>query len=236
MTVYAFVHGAWHGAWCWNLVTAELRRRGHVTVAADLPVDDPDAGVEAYAKTVLDGLPDEGGDVVLIGHSIGGLTVPVVAQSLGKRVRRMVFLAPLFPYPGRSHTSTRAAEPDRLMPGLRAGQIRDEDGSTVWQPQAAVATMFPDAPPDLAEWAAGRLRRQYWRVSDEVTPLTAWPDAPTSVIACANDAVVNPDWVRRTARVRFGVEALVLPGDHSPFLARPIELADAILRAGGRAA
>jgi len=231
MTVYAFVHGAWHGAWCWNLVTAELRRQGHIAVAADLPTEDPDAGGEAYAKIVLDGLPDEGGDVVLIGHSIGGLTVPVVAQSLGRRVRRMVFLAPLFPYPGHSHTSTRAAEPDRLMPGLRAGQIRDDDGSTVWQPQAAVATMYPDAPPDLAEWAAGRLRRQYWRVADEVTPLTAWPGAPVSVIACANDAVVNPDWVRRTARVRFGVEALVLPGDHSPFLARPIELANAILRA-----
>ncbi len=91
--------------------------------------------------------------------------------------------------------------------------------------------MYPDAPPQLAEWAAAQLRRQHWPVLDEVTPLTAWPTAKLTVIACAADAVVNPDWVRRTAGVRFGVQPHVLPGDHSPFLARPRELAD-LLAAG----
>jgi hypothetical protein len=156
----------------------------------------------------------------------------VVAQRLaaqGRPVQRMTFLAPLLPQPGRSFHELGKAEPDRFMPGFGAGQIRHDDGSSAWEPQAAIATMYPDAPPQVAEWAAAQLRRQHWPVLHEVAPLTTWPPAKLTVIACAADAVVNPDWVRRTAGVRFGVEAHVLPGDHSPFLARPRELADLLV-------
>jgi thioesterase domain-containing protein len=233
VTTFGLVHGAWHGSWCWDLVAEELRGRGHHVVAADLPCEDPTAGAEEYAQVTidaLDGVPDS--DVVLVAHSTGGLTIPVVAERLAARdrpVRRLVFLAPLLPHPGRSSDQLQASEPDRLMPGCGAGQVGHGDGSSTWQPQAAIATLFPDAPPRLAEWAAQRLRRQHWQVTREITPLKAWPGAHVTVIACAADAVVNPDWVRRTAGVRFGAEAHVLPGDHSPFLARPGQLVDLLL-------
>ena len=238
MIIFGLVHGAWHGAWCWDLVVAELRRRGHGAVAVDLPCDDPDAGAEAYARAVLDALGAEthAEDVVLVGHSLGGLTIPVVAQAFAERgrpVRAMVFVAALLPTVGASFDDGHADDPDRLMPGLGAGQIPHEDGSSVWQPQAAIALMYPDAPPDLAEWAAARLRRQHWRVAQEVTPVRAWPPGGVTVIACGSDAVVNPDWVRRAARVRFGAEAVVLPGDHSPFATRPVELVDLLVAAAG---
>ena len=230
MTIFGLVHGAWHGAWCWDLVAAELRGRGHEPVAVDLPIEDPTAGGEAYAETVLAALGPYHGEIVLVGHSLGGLTVPLVADR--RPVRRMVFLAALLAQPGCSFDETHAVEPDILMPGLGAGQIAGPDGSTQWQPQAAIATMYPDAPPALAEWAAQRLRHQYWRVSREVAPLPAWPRGEVQVIACANDAVVNSDWVRRSAKVRFGADARVIAGDHSPFLARPVELVDLLTRPG----
>lgn len=228
MTSFVLVHGAWHGAWCWDFVAPELTARGHRAIAVELPCEDPDAGAEAYARAILAELPDDP-DTVLVGHSLAGLSVPVAAELAPDRVRRIVLVAPLLPYPGRSLDATHHAEPDRLMPGLGAGQIAADDGSTVWQPQAAIATMYPDAPPDRATWAAGRLRRQHWRISQETTPLRGWPRLPVGVIACAQDAVVNPDWVRRAARLRFGTEALVLAGDHSPFLSRPGELADLLV-------
>jgi pimeloyl-ACP methyl ester carboxylesterase len=226
VAIFGLVHGAWHGAWCWNLVASALRERGHEAVAVDLPAEDPTAGADAYADVVERALSayDE---VVLVGHSLAGLTIPVVAQR--RPVRRMIFVAPLLPQPGASFDEIRAAEPDILMPGLGAGQTGYPDGSSQWQPQAAIAAMFPDAPPMLAEWAAGRLRRQQWRVSREVTPLRSWPSGEVRMIACGNDAVVNPDWIRRNAKVRFGAEASVIPGDHSPFLTRPAELADLLV-------
>jgi pimeloyl-ACP methyl ester carboxylesterase len=226
VTIFGFVHGAWHGAWCWDLVAEQLSDRGHESIAIDLPTEDPLAGADAYADAVVAALKDYD-DIVLVGHSLGGLTVPVVAAR--RPVRRMVLVAPLLPTPGSSFDEQYAAEPEILMPGLGAGQTELPDGSSQWQPQAAIATMYPDAPPPVAEWAAGRLRRQHWRVSREVTPLPAWPDAEVRVIACAQDSVVNPDWVRRSAKVRFGAEAHVIGGDHSPFLARPRELVDVLL-------
>ena len=238
MITFGLVHGAWHGAWCWDLVAAELRRRGYGAVAVDLPCADPDAGAEEYARTVLDALGAADG-IVLVGHSLGGLTIPVVARILadeGRPVRALVFVAALLPTVGASFDDGAQDDSDRLMPGLGAGQIAHEDGTSSWQPQAAIALMYPDAPPDLAEWAAARLRRQHWRVAREVTPLRAWPSVPVTVIACGSDAVVNPDWVRRAARVRFGSEAVVLPGDHAPFLARPVELVDLLVAAAERTA
>jgi hypothetical protein len=232
VTTFGLVHGAWHGSWCWDLLAAHLSGRGHRVVTPQLPCDDSTAGAERYAQVVIDALDDTDEDVVLVGHSLAGLTVPLAAHRLAaleRPVQRMVLISPLLPQPGYSFNELRASEPDRFMPGFGAGQIGHGDGSSTWQPQAAIATMYPDAPPRLAEWAARQLRRQYWRILRETTPLIAWPLAKATVVACAADAVVNPDWVRRTAGVRFGVEAHVLPGDHSPFLSRPGELADLLL-------
>jgi thioesterase domain-containing protein len=113
VTTFGLVHGAWHGAWCWELLADELRQRGHEVVAADLPCDDPTAGAEAYAQVTIDALDGAGPDVVLVGHSLGCLTVPVVTQRLAamdRPVRRMVLLAPILPRPGRSVDELRAEE------------------------------------------------------------------------------------------------------------------------------
>ena len=38
MTQFLLVHGAFHGAWCWQKLVAELEKRGHRAKAIDLPV------------------------------------------------------------------------------------------------------------------------------------------------------------------------------------------------------
>src|SRR5437868_15426566 len=90
MTTFALLHGAFHGAWCWDLVRPELESRGHRTVAMDLPCDDPGAGSARYAEVVAEAIRDEGDDVIVVGHSLAGLTVPLVAAT--RPVARMVFL------------------------------------------------------------------------------------------------------------------------------------------------
>ena len=87
MTTFALVHGAHYGAWCWELLQPELRKRGHESLAVDLPIEDPTLGASAYADVVIDAIGDRGDDVVLVGHSMGGLVIPVVAER--RRVRRL---------------------------------------------------------------------------------------------------------------------------------------------------
>src|SRR3954447_8046026 len=113
MTTFALVHGAWHGAWCWGLLVPELESLGHRVVAVDLPCDDPRATFSTYADIVvsaLDGEPSD--DIVLVGHSLGGLTVPLVAAR--RPVQHMVFVSALIAVPGRSFLDQTRADRDMM--------------------------------------------------------------------------------------------------------------------------
>ena len=46
MSTFVFVHGAWHGAWCWSRLLPEMEARGHQSVVMDLPVADGAATFE----------------------------------------------------------------------------------------------------------------------------------------------------------------------------------------------
>jgi len=89
----------------------------------------------------------------------------------------------------------------------------------------AIPALYPDCPPDLARWAAGNLRRQFTKPHKELCPLAAWPAVPSSYVLARQDGAVGADWARRAARDRLGVKAAEIDGGHSPFLARPGELA-----------
>jgi pimeloyl-ACP methyl ester carboxylesterase len=99
-----------------------------------------------------------------------------------------------------------------------------------WPPDRAMAALYPDCPPDLARWAADRLRRQTLTPHQEPCSLGQWPDVAASVIYGRDDAAISAAWLRRTAQQKFNTTAQELPGGHSPFLARPAELADLLLQ------
>jgi pimeloyl-ACP methyl ester carboxylesterase len=81
MTTYALIHGAGDVGWYWHLVDAELRARGHDTVAPDLPVEDDAAGLEAYAAVVVEAIGDRQ-DVTVVAQSFGGYIAPIVADRI----------------------------------------------------------------------------------------------------------------------------------------------------------
>lgn len=223
MTTFGLVHGAFHGAWCWADLTAELERRGHRALTVDLPADDPDADGSHYASAAVAAFHDAEDDLVLVGHSLGGLTIPLVA---GRRpVDRMVFLCAMIPRPGRAHDDVLADESDMLLPGPKRGAYRGPDGLTRWHPQAAARWFFADCTPETAAWAAARLRGQSWTITQEVC-LDTWPDVPSTYILGTRDPVINPAWSRRVARTVLHTDPMELDAGHSPFLSAPVDLAD----------
>jgi len=220
---FALVHGSYHGAWCWDLLRPELEALGHRVVAVDLPITDPSAGATEYAAATIDAIADLR-DPVVVGHSMAGLVVPLVAQA--RPVRRLVFLAAMLPRPGMSANEQRAGEPmDGRVPPSSAEWT--DLGDDVWAvgPNTATELFFHDATPPIAAWAVERLRAQSYRVMNEATPLARWPDVPVASIVCRDDRALNPEWVRAAARDRLGIEALEIDGAHSPFMTRPAELA-----------
>ena len=85
--------------------------------------------------------------------------------------------------------------------------------------------LYDDSDEAQARRAFDRLRPQATAPYRVPCPLDAQPALPTLAIVCAGDRMVAPDWAAQVARVRLGVEAAELAGDHSPQLSRPAELA-----------
>ena len=227
---FVLVHGAYHGAWCWELVGRELIHRGHRVVAMDLPIDDPAAGLLDYRDAVLEAATGVEKPIV-VGHSMAGAVIPLVAAS--SAVAKLVFLCAFVPWPGRSLNQLRASEP---VETYRLNTVEFEDlGNRVWAMGEGTARelFFHDVPDELASWAHTLLRPQAYAVFEEPSPLRAWPDVAAAYIVCRQDRALDPEWSRATARDRLGVTAIELSGGHSPFLGRPAELASALETAAG---
>lgn len=77
MATFVLIHGGGGTAWDWHLVGPRLRDRGHEVVAVDLPNEDPSAGWSEYVDTVVHAAGSRG-DLVVVGHSLGGFTAPLV--------------------------------------------------------------------------------------------------------------------------------------------------------------
>ena len=228
MTVFTLVHGGLHGAWCWDRLVPALEARGHDAVAMDLPVSDA-VGADAYAAAVLDAVAPIDEDLVVVGHSLMGATIPLVAAA--RPVHALVYLCAVIPEPGRSVADVSAEQLD--FPGSRldaALQSVDAEGRLVPAGVDAARAMFwSDCPDDVAAWGYPLLRPQHMAPMTEVSPMAAWPDVRSHVIVCERDPLAPPAWVRHRAQTHLGVEPIELPGGHSPFLSRPDDLADVLV-------
>jgi pimeloyl-ACP methyl ester carboxylesterase len=229
MTTYALVHGAWHGAWCWERLTPLLQQAGHDVVTMDLPSEDGAATFDSYADVVCAALTGCDDDVVLVGHSYGGNTVPLVAAR--RPIRHLVYLCAMIPDIGRSLFDQLSDEPEMLNPAYEQGlSVPDEQLRQVWADlDIACAMFYGDCDEPTTKAALDRLRPQSAYPAIQPFSLTEFPGVKTTYVVCAEDQILRPEWSRQTARERIGAELIELPGDHSPFYSRPSVLADVLL-------
>ena len=132
MSTFALVHGAWHGAWCWERLTPEVEALGHRVITMELPVDDSSASFEDYADVVCAAVADVDGDeLVLVGHSLAGHTVPLVAAR--RPIRRLVYLCALVPIPGQSFVQQMSEDQRCSTPTTRkAWAPKDSEDRRAW--------------------------------------------------------------------------------------------------------
>jgi pimeloyl-ACP methyl ester carboxylesterase len=223
MTTFCLVHGAFGGGWCWSRVIPELEQRGIRCIAPDLPSEDTTAGASRYADVVVDALKEVDEVVVLVGHSMGGLTIPIVARR--RPVSHLVFVCAVLPTPGASHLDESTARNQRDNRHV----VQETDGTLRWEVEAAIDFCYQDCSREDAVWAASQRRRQALLPVIEPSPLDRWPDVECDYIVCGEDRMIDPSSSRRWSLERFGKAAIELPGGHSPMISRPTELVDALL-------
>ncbi|MFI7546887.1 alpha/beta hydrolase [Actinoplanes sp. NPDC049599] len=209
MATFVFVHGAGDVGWYWHLVEAELRARGHDTVAPDLPCEDDTAGLPEYADAVAAAVGDRTG-LVVVAQSSGGFVAPLVCERVA--VDLLVLVAPMIPAPGEAPADYW--ERTGLGDEVRAGF------------DDTIALFYQDVPAELAAEAVRRGRGQSEARMAEPVPFRAWPAVPTRVLIARDDRLFPVGFLRRVARERLGITPDEIDGGHTPALSRPRELAD----------
>ena len=227
MTTFLLVHGAFCRGWVWDETVLALRSAGHRAEALDLPSSGLTAGslgdlhsdVEAV-RAVLDNSDD---DVVLVGHSGGGMVLTELGDH--PRVSHSVYVAALWPQEGQS------------VGDLLGGQFPDwmtarEDGTVQVASEADVVREALCHDVDRARFVAEIYPRYVLTsLSSLGAPSTA-PDPlhPSSYIICEQDHALPPEAQEAMANAADHVHRL--PSSHSALLSIPQQLADAIAAAG----
>jgi pimeloyl-ACP methyl ester carboxylesterase len=154
MGTFVFVHGSWHGGWCWKKLTPELATRGHVCGTPTLAglgehyhTASPSIDLSTHILDITNFLEFEDlRDVILVGHSYGGMVITGVADQ-SDRVGKLVYLDAIVPEHGESAFS--------LIDGLEEefGRTADVNGMVPpWPPEKYGVT----DPADIA-WVKPRL-------------------------------------------------------------------------------
>ncbi|MEV4114794.1 alpha/beta fold hydrolase [Nonomuraea sp. NPDC049695] len=209
------VHGAWHGAWCWEKAASVLRADGWRTRAIDLPSAGGPAGVHDDAQAVRGALELMDGPVVVVAHSYGGAPVSqAVAEA--ENVSRVVYLAAYQLDAGESVLGFHG------VPGSSA------PGEFEAVPDDPIAMFYGDVPRPEAEEAAKRLVPHSARSFRDVLTRAGWHTVPSAYILCEDDQAL-PAWSQEVMAARSGVVHRIR-SSHSPFLSQPVELAALLAR------
>jgi len=211
---FVLIHGAWHGAWCWQRVVPVLESRGHRVEAPTL------AGVgervselsdaitlDTHIEEVVDLLGTRGlWNTVLVGHSYAGAVITGVADRVPQRLRRLVFLDAVVLESGQSL-------------GLPAG--RDPRRPAAIPPPPASNFGIP-SPADLA-WVQQNLTAHPARTFEP--PLILQNPVGNGIkciyVACNRPAMMDHALFRRMAQVNLGWQILELATGHDAMVTAP---------------
>lgn len=226
------VHGAMHGAWCWELLLPRLRELGVDATAIDLPGSDGDlqaASLAAYTRAIVAEIDRADTPVVLVGHSLGGLSITTACEARPDKIAHLIYLSALVPADSDTGMELLAAEPgDRVADRLDFAP----DGSSFIVAAAARVNMFyHDCEPAVAAAAAARLVPQSFKVHAAVIGIR--PDrsgaVPKTYILTTEDRCISTAFQETQVKRCPGMAVRRMASGHSPFLSQPEELARMIV-------
>jgi pimeloyl-ACP methyl ester carboxylesterase len=218
------VHGAWHGAWCWDLVARRLDAVGIDNVALDLPsVNDADAALADDADHVRAALDELAPPVVLVGHSYGGAVITDAGTH--PNVAHLVYLTAFALDHGETVSENDLAGGEAMTLG---DAIEATDDGMHFNQQQAVEYFFHDCEPDARASAAAQLRPMAVGAMTSSPRAIAWRERPATYVVCTDDRALPVALQQSNAR-RIG-NVVEMPTSHSPFLSRPDLVADLLQR------
>ena len=239
LPTFVLVHGAWGGAWIWQRVLGPLRDAGHAVHAVTLTGDGerahlrtPGISLQTHVADVL-GLiaAEELHDIVLVGHSYGGMVITGAADRLlqgdAGALRQLVYIDAVVPLPGESWGAQHSPEVVAARSVAAAA-----NGHALPPPDPAI---FGIAGADR-DWLLRRQVPHPFGPYREPLPFDGvrWAAVPRAFIDCTQPAYPTIAPMRERVRQLPGFEVLALRTGHCPMVSAPEALVGCLLALAGR--
>jgi pimeloyl-ACP methyl ester carboxylesterase len=244
MATFVLVHGCWHGGWCWKKITPLLRAAGHEVYTPTLTglgdrahLLSPAVNLSMHIADIVNLLYYEDlTDVLLVGHSYGGLVITGVAESAATRLRRLIYLDAVVPDDGQSLYDAELIEDPEMRARWTAGAI-DVNGAMAFPGSVSIVDRYLAGwvitdPADIA-WMKPRFRPHPLASVAELlrAPAHCAEQLSSCYIYCAGSSG-SPDAIAphaQKARAR-GFDFHEIATGHDAMVTAPHELAAIPLR------
>ena len=233
---YVLVHGAYGGGWIWRDVADGLRKQGHRVwtptqtglgerahlmsrqITVDTHIDDVASVIET----------DELRDVILVGHSYGGMAVTGVADRMTDRIRHVVYLDALIPENGDTAFTVLPAG----LADSRRKVAREQGGGVALPVPGPEAFPIPDGP--AKDWFMRRLRPHPIGTYESVVRLSkpAGAGLPVTYVSYTNPALASIEPSRQRARAKTGWRFMELAVPHDVEVPMPEKVVELLAGIG----
>ena len=235
MTAFVLIHGAWHGGWCWRRVAPLLRQAGHEVFTPSLTglgerahLAQPGIDLELHIQDVVSLLEMEDlSDVVLLGHSYGGMVVTGAADRVPRRIRRLIYFDAFVPENGKPQMDYVAA----AVPERAAGFRKQGEASGFIEPPPAALWGHTD--PEMIAWLKRREVKHPYRTMTQPIRLAneaALARIPKTFVHCTAPATGAFDPFAAKYRNDPAWRFFELNSGHDAMLLKPREVADILLK------
>jgi pimeloyl-ACP methyl ester carboxylesterase len=225
---FVLVHGAWHGGWCWRRVADRLRAAGHqVFTPTQTGLGERkhllsrDITLDTFTTDIANVIAaEELSNVVLVGHSFGGLAISGVADAMRERVRHLVYLDSLMVEGGKRPF-------DSLPPDVVAARLKAaEQSSGGLSLPAPAPSAFGISDADDTEWVKRRLTPHplgtYTSALNIKGPVGN--DLPRTYIHCTNPSYAALEASRKWVKAQPGWHWAEIATGHDAMVMAPEEL------------
>ena len=225
--IFVLVHGAWHGGWCWKKVKTILENQGFSVYTPTLTglgershLLNEEIGLDTHIQDIVSVLEYEDlKNVVLVGHSYGGMVITGVAGRLAERISHLVYLDAFLPENGKALKD--------YLPGNNSGNNQPQEKRDWKVPPRSTAVEFGVKEKEDIEWTEKRLGPQSAKTFVQaVTIENPIPDSIKKVYIQLTDD--SPWFVEAAEKARTnGFKSIkYLGGGHDAMISQPAKIAE----------
>ncbi|OHV41665.1 MULTISPECIES: alpha/beta hydrolase [Pseudofrankia] len=234
MATYVLVHGGGHGGWCYQPVARLLRAAGHEVYAPTLTglgerahLVGPHVDLDLHIQDVVALLHHENlRDVILVGHSYGGMVITGIADRAADRVGRLVYLDAANPVNGQSLLDVAGPIIAATRP---MGKVVD-GVELVLIPFPEAGAFYGVTNPDDIAWMADRLTPHPWRCFEQPLTLTneaaLWAIPQYHIICTSTLSTRDPELM---GKARAAGRLWTIDTGHDLMITEPQATADALI-------